>query len=79
MREEAILKELFNTLKSMFSPEACAGCSGIFVTDMTLLREPRFAWAKTICRFCYRLIRHLATDYRKNQEFIAKEFSFMQS
>ncbi len=51
-----------------FSDAACAGCSGTLITDMVQLHEPRHAWLKEVCRLCYRLIRHLATDYRKNQE-----------
>ncbi|EGD76540.1 type I inositol triphosphate receptor [Salpingoeca rosetta] len=78
MREQDILKELFYTLKTPFTPKACPGCVGVLINDMDKLVEGKYKWIRDICRLCYTLIKLLATDYRKNQEVIAKNFGFMQ-
>jgi hypothetical protein len=46
---------------------------------MQQVMDPKYMWIQEICQLCYRLLRHLATDYRKNQELIARHFGFMQS
>eukprot|EP00056_Hartaetosiga_gracilis_P007617 m.110530 g.110530 ORF g.110530 m.110530 type:complete len:2634 (+) comp12749_c0_seq1:91-7992(+) len=79
MREQDILKSLFYTLKTPFHKSACTSCVGTLVRNMDNLNHGKYAWIRDVCRLCYTLIRHLATDYRKNQEVIATNFGFMQA
>ncbi|XP_061578118.1 inositol 1,4,5-trisphosphate receptor type 2 [Cololabis saira] len=74
MREQNILAQIFGILKAPFSDHG----------DGPMLRledlgDQRYAHFKYMLRLCYRVLRHSQQDYRKNQEYIAKKFSIMQS
>ena len=80
MREQDILKQLFLLLRAPFTSAACPGCNGVLIDGMVRVStEPKYEWILFLCRLSYRIIRFMATDYRKNQEAIAKYFGFMQS
>ncbi|XP_023671026.2 inositol 1,4,5-trisphosphate-gated calcium channel ITPR2 isoform X2 [Paramormyrops kingsleyae] len=74
MREQNILAQVFGILKAPFTDR----------TDGPMLKledlgDQRYAPFKYMLRLCYRVLRHSQQDYRKNQEYIAKKFSIMQS
>ncbi|XP_037539386.1 inositol 1,4,5-trisphosphate receptor type 2 [Nematolebias whitei] len=74
MREQNILAQIFGILEAPFSDKG----------DGPMLRledlgDQRYAHFKYMLRLCYRVLRHSQQDYRKNQEYIAKKFSIMQS
>uniref|UniRef100_A0A4W6EAG0 Inositol 1,4,5-trisphosphate receptor n=1 Tax=Lates calcarifer TaxID=8187 RepID=A0A4W6EAG0_LATCA len=74
MREQNILAQIFGILKAPFTDQG----------DGPMLRledlgDQRYAHFKYMLRLCYRVLRHSQQDYRKNQEYIAKKFSIMQS
>ncbi|KAM6937738.1 inositol 1,4,5-trisphosphate-gated calcium channel ITPR2 [Xenentodon cancila] len=74
MREQNILAQIFGILKAPFSDHG----------DGPMLRledlgDQRYAHFKYMFSLCYRVLRHSQQDYRKNQEYIAKKFSIMQS
>ncbi|XP_034444276.1 inositol 1,4,5-trisphosphate receptor type 2 isoform X1 [Hippoglossus hippoglossus] len=74
MREQNILAQIFGVLKAPFTDQGDGA-----MLRLEDLGDQRYAHFKYMLRLCYRVLRHSQQDYRKNQEYIAKKFSIMQS
>ncbi|XP_055338282.1 inositol 1,4,5-trisphosphate receptor type 1-like [Paramacrobiotus metropolitanus] len=76
LREQNVLKQVFVFLQTPFAGEDKPDFHPYFTMDD--LREHRNAHLKALMRYCYRILRLSQQTYRRNQEYIAKEFNFMQ-
>jgi hypothetical protein len=72
---------VFEVMRAPFTSEACTGCNGRLISDMSMLSsdDERFTWIVLVMRLCYTVVKLAAIQYRKNQETVAKNFGLMQA
>jgi inositol 1,4,5-triphosphate receptor type 3 len=73
IREQNILYQIFRLLKAPFVESG--NPNGFYLGE---LKDHKNGFQQ-IFRLCYRILKHSQESYRKNQEYIAKQFGFMQS
>ncbi|XP_075250121.1 inositol 1,4,5-trisphosphate receptor-like isoform X7 [Convolutriloba macropyga] len=74
LREQGVLEQIFNLLRIPLNTD---NADGPFF-NMEDLKDSSHVAIKHIYRLCYRILRFAQQDYRKNQEYIAGQFQFMQ-
>lgn len=73
MREQNILQQVFRILKAPFAEYG--NKQGLQMSD---LKDSKHG-LQPLFRLSYRVLKHSQQSYRKNQEYIAKQFGFMQN
>nr|AAT47836.1 inositol 1,4,5-triphosphate receptor [Oikopleura dioica] len=81
LREQGIIREIFKILEAFKEPDGEKeekeeeGTSTVSLSD---IRDNKHQCYKRMLRLCYKILRHSTQDYRKSQEYVAKNFSLMQ-